>query len=172
MGVMKACLASVVVCICAAGCGVLPERVSSEDPRVRQLTTAMAAVDRASLGFTPIESDAQLRLESRPRAGYDAMLHVAGKTTRTVAFRRRDDHYEWIGEQETFEGPNEYDSPDGRFREAITITFETVHVSGAPLNRVYITYRGDDPHLTESDVRQQLALDTVRPILRKWGYPK
>ena len=100
------------------------------------------------------------------------MLHVDGKTSRTIAFRRRGNSYEWIGEQETFEGPNRYDSPDGMFHEAITITFETVPVSGAQLNRVYITYRGNDPLLTELDTRQELSLDTVGPVLAKWGYLK
>src|SRR5262245_29839123 len=117
-------LALLAFCAWGIACGFLPERVSAEDPRVIQLMTATKAIDRASLGFSPTDPAATLRLETRPRAGYDAMLHVDGKTRRTIAFRRRGNSYEWIGEQEIFEGPNEYDSPDGKFHEEITITFE------------------------------------------------
>src|SRR5262245_39678274 len=102
---------------------------------------ASRSVDRASLGFSKIDPSARLRLEWRPRAGYDAMLHVYGKTSRTIAFRRGPNSYEWIGEQETFEGPAEYDTVDGRLHEEITITFEKVELSGAPLNKIYIRYR-------------------------------
>lgn len=160
----------VLLVACEVGCGLAPERVSADDPRVVQLMTSLREIDRAAMGFTAIDPNAQLRLETRPRAGYDAMLHVDGQPHRTIAFRRSGQSYKWIHEQETFEGPNEYDSADGRFREEIIITFETEHVSGVPLNRVHIAYWGDDPRLTEADTRQELSLEIVRPILKQWGY--
>jgi hypothetical protein len=56
------------------------------------------------MGFTPIDRTSDLKLEWRPRDGYDAMLHVYGRTSRTIAFRRTDTGCEWIGEQEIFDG--------------------------------------------------------------------
>lgn len=64
---------------------------------------------------------------------YDAMLHIDGVTSRTVAFRRVGEAYKWIGEQETHTGPNTYTSVDGTFKESITVTYETEPVSGFPL---------------------------------------
>ena len=121
-----------------AACGFLPQSVSRDDPRVVRMFRAMAKVDRAAMGFTDIPANAEMRLESRPRAGYDAMLHVGGKTRRTIAFRRSGDEYIWVHEQEIFEGPGMYDTPDGVLKESITITFESSPVSGAPLNRLAI----------------------------------
>ncbi len=151
----------------SGGCGLVPESVSFEDSRVVQLMSAANEVDRASLGFTSISRQAELRLESRGRAGYDAMLHVYGKTSRTIAFRRRSDRFEWIGEQEIFEGPDEFDTPDGRFHERVVITFEKEPLSGVPLNTVTVDYSGEDPRLAN---RRPLSLTDVKPILAAWGY--
>ena len=152
-------------------CGFIPERVSFDDPRVMKLMEALKPVNRTALGFTRIDPDAPLRLEWRPRAGYDAMLHVGGKTSRTIAFRRKGELYEWIGEQEIFEGPDEFDTVDGRCHEEITITFHTVPMfGGPPINTIFITYIGEDRRLLELDLRRQLSLEIVRPVLTKWGY--
>jgi len=48
-------------------CGFVPERASSDDPRVVQFKSALRTIDRASLGFTPIDPNAKLALETRPR---------------------------------------------------------------------------------------------------------
>jgi hypothetical protein len=158
-------------------CGLIPERVSHDDPRLKPMFDAMARVDRRALGFTPIAREADIRVEwvhrkyeSILRLGpksYDAMLHVSGKTSRTVAFKRTDNGYEWIGEQETFEGPRKYHSVDGTFNEAITITYDRVPISGFPINTVGIDYRGEEPELAWP---QHLSLERVRPWLTKWGY--
>jgi hypothetical protein len=127
---------------------------------------AMSRVDRTKFGFTPIAGDASIRVEWRPRSGYDAMLHIYGPTSRTVAFRRTQSGYEWIGEQEIFQGPKTYKTPDGEFNESITITFETVPLSGHPPNSVAIEYSGEDPDLAWP---RQLTLAAVRPWLKRWG---
>ena len=168
---------SLVTALLTVNCGLTPERVSHDDPRLTPMFDAMARVDRRAMGFTPIERDASIRIEwvhrtfdSFLRLGsknYDAMLHVYGKTSRTVAFKRVRDGYEWIGEQETFEGPHRYDSVDGTFSEAVTITYERVRMSGSPTNTIAIDYRGEEPELAGS---RQLSLDDVRPWLKKWGY--
>ena len=95
------------------------------------------------------------------------MLQITAKTSRTVAFRRDNGGYVWIGEQENFQGPKKYKSEDGTFNEAVTLTYETQKVSGYPLNQLNVTYMGDDPRLTG---RSNLSLSDVRPILKEWGY--
>jgi len=138
---------------------------------------AMARVDRRPMGFTSIERDASIRIEWEHRQfdsllrlgsrNYDVMLHVSGKTSRTVAFRRVGDGYEWIGEQEIFEGPRKYDSVDGTFNEAITVNYDRVPISGFPINTTAVLYQGEEPELAKP---RQLSLDDVRPWLKKWGY--
>ena len=165
--------------LCEAGCGVLPERVSFDDPRLKPMFAGMTRVDRRAMGFTAIERAAEIRIEwptptfnaimhLGPKP-YDVMLHVAGKTSRTIAFKLTNAGYEWIGEQETFEGPHTYDSVDGTFHEAITITYDRVRISGYPINTVSIRYRGEDPGLASLDDRN-LSLQEVRPWLKRWGY--
>jgi hypothetical protein len=158
-------------------CGLIPERVSHEDSRLKRMFDAMARVDRRAIGFTPIAREADIRVEwvhrrydSILRLGpknYDVMLHVSGKTSRTVALKRTDNGYEWIGEQETFEGPRKYHSVDGTFNEAITITYDRVPISGHPINTVAVEYWGEEPDLAWP---QRLSLEHVRPWLTKWGY--
>ena len=131
---------------------------------------AVARVDRASLGFTPIEPSASIKLEGKQLGGtdYDSMLHIYGKTSRTIAFRRAPPpiEWKWIGEQEIHTGPRMYTTVDGTFKEHITITYETEHVSGYPPNRVNVTYSGDDPRLAS---RRNLTLTDVEPFLHEWA---
>jgi len=75
----------------AAGLGWPPDRVSLSDPQIQPLVKAMDQVDRASLGFTPVTTNAQISLELHSGGPYDAMLHVYGATSRTIAFRKNID---------------------------------------------------------------------------------
>jgi hypothetical protein len=160
-------------------CGVIPEQVPRDDARLKPLFDAMARVDRRSMGFTDIARDAHISVEwPTPRfdralrlgpKAYDVMLHVSGKTSRTVAFRRTVDGYEWIGEQERFEGPRTYDFEDGSFREAITINYDRVPISGFPTDTVAILYSGEEPELVWP---RQLTLEQIQPWLQKWGYER
>jgi hypothetical protein len=145
----------------------LPRNVALNDPRIKPLLTAAASFSRTEYGFTPLPIEARVRWESRPRAGYDAMLHITSRTYRTIAFKRNAAGYRWIGEQETFTGPHKYETVDGTFNEEIVLTYEIEHVSGAPLNRLYISYHGDDPRLSWPRV---LALADARSVLKQWGY--
>jgi len=149
------------------GCGYFPEHVSSDDPRVQELLSAGDAFDRSSRGFSPIDPKADLRLEWRPRADYDAMLHIYDRTEHTIAFRRGPAGFEWMREQEIFRGPREYDTPDGKYREQITITYPTPRPSTTAVDLVHVGYDGDDPRL-----KWPLAptLADVRPILEEWGF--
>ena len=170
-------LVSLVMALVSLNCGWAPERVSHDDPRLTPMFDAMTRVDRRAMGFTSIDHNASIRIEWAHRKfesltrvapkNYDAMLHVSGKTSRTVAFKRVGDGYEWIGEQEVFEGPRTYESVDGTFKEAITVNYDRVPISGFPINTIAILYSGEEPELT---ARQQLSLADIRPWLKKWGY--
>jgi len=158
-----------VVLLLFASCGLIPERVSADDPRLKPMFDAIGRVVRTRLGFTAMPIDAQVRVECHPTfdKAYDAMLHIDGKTSRTVAFKRTAQGYEWIGEQEILKGPATYETPDGTFHESITITYERVPVSGFPRNRVNVLYAGNDPALSRAD---ELTLGDVDPYLKKWSY--
>jgi hypothetical protein len=95
------------------------------------------------------------------------MLHITTKTVRTIAFRKENGNYVWVGEQESFEGPKKYKTVDGVFNEAVVLTYETQSISGYPLNQLNVTYRGEDSRLAG---RNNLTLAAVKPILKEWGY--
>lgn len=159
----------VLTTVALSGCGFVPEKVSLTDPRLAPMLRAIAAVDRVPFGFTPIPTNAEVRLESRPRAGYDAMLHIYAGTSRTIAFRKDKDGYRWIGEQEIHRGPKTYTTPDGTFNEEIVISYERERIdpgaTGVPLRQVHVSYHGEDTRLVH---RYDLTLDEVRPILTEW----
>ena len=152
--------------VLCTSCGFIPEKVSWDDLRLVPLLKAIEAVDRSSLGFTPIDRSSTVRLESRPRGGYDAMLHIDGKTSRTIAFRKTANGYRWIEEQECYTGPKSYTSVDGTFREQIFVTYAIEPVSGHAPNRLHVDYWGEDPRLP---AHQPLTLEQAAPIIAEWN---
>ena len=156
-----------VLALLLTGCSVVPKKVSMDDPQVRPWLQAAASFDRTFDGFTPIPKAADVRLESRPRAGYDAMLQIYSKTSRTIAFPKTSGTYKWIGDQEIFQGPKMYKTVHGMFHEQLTLTHEIESVSGYPTNRLDITYSGEDSRLIN---KRGLAAADIRPVLKEWGY--
>jgi hypothetical protein len=159
-----------VIALMLLRCGAVPHRVLITDDSLKPLLAAAALFDRTRYGFTPLPQDpttTTVFLESKPRDGYDAMLHITTKTYRTIAFRQTPSGYQWIGEQEIFQGPKRYKVGDSTFNEAISLTYEIARVSGYPLNRLNITYYGEDKRLANND---RLSLKEIKPILREWGY--
>jgi hypothetical protein len=154
--------------VTAGGCN-LPKDVLLSDPSLKPFLEAIEKVDRVSLGFTPIEPTSRVRIETKARAGYDAMLHIYGSTRRTIAFRRNENGYVWTGEQEIHTGPGTYPTQDGPSPETLVITYETEHTdpdaTGSPLREVHITYHGTDRRLTGLP---SLALKDVMVILSEW----
>jgi len=148
------------------GCGFVPEKVSPSDPRVIPLIQAAASFDRATYGFTPIPTNGDIRLESRPRPNYDAMLHFYGDTSRTIAFRKTPSGFKWIEEQEIFTGPNLYTNVDGVFYEEICLTFGMESSAGYSTKKLHVDYWGDDSRLTSN--RLNLTLAQARPIIEEW----
>ena len=126
---------------------------------------AIDAVDRESLGFTPIPADADVRLEIRGGAEYDAMLHVYSDTHRTIAFRKTPEGYRWIAEQEQHYGPKSYQTVDGEFQEHIVVEYQREPVNGIPTNQIHISYWGEDPRFPRRD---DLTLPFIKPILEEW----
>ena len=100
-------------------------------------------------------------------AGSCDRLQPTAKTSRTVAFRKLDSGWSWIGDQEIFDGPKMVKTLDGTFPEHICLTYEVKHISGAPTNRLMIDYLGEDPRLAH---QSNLTLSDIRPILKDWGY--
>lgn len=125
----------------------------------------MEKVDRAALGFTPISTNANIRLELSSRANYDAMLHVYGDTSRTIGFRKESDGYRWISEQEIHTGPKWQQTIDGNFRERIVVEYQTEQVNGIPLNELRIVYSGDDPEIKSIE---KLTLADAQTIFARW----
>ena len=139
-------------------------------PRIQPLLKAAASFDRTAYGFTPLPTTADdVRFESKPNDGYDAMLHIESRTSRTIAFRKTSGGYKWIGEQEGFRGPKKYTTSDGTFNEMIWLNYdaEPLHVGGFPTNRLCIEYFGEDDRLV---LRNDLKLDDIKPILKEWKY--
>lgn len=149
------------------GCGFFPEKVSMDDKRVQSLLKSARVFDRVSHGFTPIPITADVRLESQTRRSYDVMLHISSSTSRTIAFRKTEDGYKWIGEQEVFRGPKQYTTVDGTFYEEIGMTYHIEKFSGDPLNKLIVNYFGEDARLVGM---KELTLEIVKPILKEWGY--
>lgn len=156
------CIGIIAAFLCS--CGLVPEKVRYDDPKLQPFWKALESVDRTSLGFTPISKTADIRLE-HARRNYDAMLHIYETTSRTIAFRKVGDGYKWIHEQEGHTGPKKYKTVDGTLDEKLVITYETENVSGVPLNEISIRYFGEDPRLSH---RRDLTLDYIRPIIEQW----
>ena len=146
------------------GCEQHPEFIAYHDGKLKPFITALAAVNRDSLGFTAIPEDARITLEGQSTT-YDAMLHVYGRTSRTIAFKRQGNGYRWVGEQEIYTGPRKRETPDGTFDETITITFETEPISGVALRRLAIDYAGPDSTLAWP---RQLLLPQALRVVKDW----
>jgi hypothetical protein len=141
------------------------------------LLRARDPVDWASLGFTAVDQEAEFKLVTHAQPGFDAMLSVDGRTERMIAFRRRPSGFEWIGEQESFQGPGTFQSADGTFPEEIVITYtkDRLWASGIPLDKPHIEYHGNDARLTDPSWpgwphRRGLSIEAVKPVLAGWGF--
>ena len=143
-----------------------PERVAVGDPRIASLWVAARRFERARFGFSDLPRTGKVGWERRSGVGYDVMLHLDGRTTRTIAFRRSAQGYGWIGEQETFPGPGVFPTPDGDEREKITLDYEFEPVSGHALNRLNVDYVGGDASASATG----LTLSAALARLTTWGY--
>src|SRR6185295_13550394 len=104
------------------------------------LLTAAGSFDRVAYGFTDLPKVAEVRFESSPRDGYDAMLHIDGRTSRTISFRTKQGIYVWTGEQEILKGPRWYETVDGTFNETIILTYEVEETNGVLPEQMHVGY--------------------------------
>jgi hypothetical protein len=157
-----------------SGCGARQDtqpfnkRASRSDTNVVLMLKAVAAVDRAALGFTPILPNTELWLgESGP--GYSQMLEVYGTSQgvrRAITFRKTQDRYQWIGEMEMHYGPKTFTTFQGSSQERLVVEYSTEPLGGMrTTNQIRIRYFGDDIRLKRSD----LTLADVQPFLQEWG---
>jgi hypothetical protein len=147
--------------------------VQMSDPALKPFAS-MYSVDRAQYGFTPLPNSGPVSIEGKSsHGGYDAMLHFGGKASRTIAFRWDGGAYLWLGEQESFEGPRMWDTPDGSFHEQVIITYYKREVHGV-FQGLTIQYLGPDEKLMmpRKGPNYSLTLGEVNPMLEKWGYRK
>ena len=151
-------------------CGLAPKKKEFDDAELKPLWKAISEINRDSLGFTQIDRNADISLEyksSLMKQPYDKMLHIYEKTSRTIAFKKiTNNKYIWIGEQEIFTGPEKFETADGIQNEQITITFDKLRISGAPINTLYIQYFGPNKKLS---LNQRLELSDVQPFIEKWN---
>ena len=156
-----------------SGCDFVTGKVSLSDPRLTPMLHAIAAVDRAALGFTPIPTNAVVHLHSRPRAGHDAMLHMYtpaahGRFERIIEFRKTAAGYQWILEQEVHPGPRTFIQSGHTAHEFITITYDAVGIgmSGVAPGKLHVGYTGQDSRIAN---RKDLTIEEVRPVLAEWS---
>lgn len=159
------------------GCGVFPEKVKMNDKRLIPLFEAMKEVRRDTLGFSAIDSNSEIRLETAngsffsrfflPTKNYDVMLHIDGKTSMTIAFKKvGNDKYAWIGEQETYYGKRNYTTVDGTFKEEIMIDYDKIPIAGWETNKINIEYNGPDSTITPPN---KLTLAEAQQMIKKWN---
>jgi hypothetical protein len=133
---------------------------------------AMAAVDRAALGFTSIPTNAVVHLDSRSSARYDAALNIYNTTAlydgihRTIEFRKTATGYKWLREFETHPGPRTFTQSGHTAHETISIIYDTTGISGVTPNKLHVYYDGFDSRIVSG---KDLTLDEVMPILAEWS---
>ena len=146
--------------------------VNMGDPALEPFAS-MYSVDRSQYGFTPIPKSGPVSFSRKTfRDDYDAVLYFVGNPKRSIAFRWDGKAYQWLGEQESFEGPRMWDTPDGRIHERVTIAFykEAMHGAFQGLN---IEYFGPDDKLVRMPKERpnfSLKLADVDPFLKQWGF--
>jgi hypothetical protein len=144
--------------------------VSISDPILVPMLQAIAAVDRRSLGFTPIPTNGFFSLKMvDSRSGCDAMLFINGHPRRRtiermIEFRKTQNGYRWTGELEKHFGPGSFTDFHGTFQEYLVIQFNTEPVNDLPPNQIHVRYYGQNPRLAG----RPLTLGDIRPFLEAW----
>ena len=155
-----------------SGCDSGTGKVSLTDPALAPMLQAMAAVDRAALGFTPIPTNAMVHLDSRSGARYDAMLIIFDTPARyhgvyrNIEFGKTATGYKWLREFETHPGPMTFRQSGHTAHEEISIIYDATGISGVTPNKLHVYYHGPDSRLISG---KDLTLDEVRPILAEWS---
>ncbi len=167
MRAVAAALVGFALLVSLVGCSMRSARIG--DAALNPFES-MYSVDRGQYGLTPLPKTGVVFIEGKSSHGdYDAMLHFGGNPSRTIAFRWDGKAYQWLGEQEEFEGPRTYETPDGNYHEHVVITYYREPAFGASKG-LQVQYRGPEPlRAPGSQMNWSLTLAEVNPLLRKWG---
>jgi hypothetical protein len=147
-------------------------KLSLSAPALAPMLQAIAAVDRAALGFTPIPTNAEVHLDRRSDGRYDAMLIIFdtparyGGVYRNIEFRKMATGYKWLREFETHPGPRTFTQSGHTAHEEISIIYDSTGISGVTPNKLHVHYNGFDSRIAD---RKALTLDEVRPVLAEWN---
>ncbi|MFZ1041769.1 MAG: hypothetical protein WCA79_13835 [Anaerolineales bacterium] len=102
------------------------------DDIMKPFVNAMEQVNRESLGFSSIPSDARVEVEGTI-GKTDVALHVYTTTSHYIYFEKNANSYAWVYEQEVFTGRHLYSDVDGVFNEQIVIDYQTKPINGIQL---------------------------------------
>jgi hypothetical protein len=90
------------------------------------------------------------------------MLHIYGKASHEIAFRKANGNYKWVGEQEICRGFRDYHSVNGNFKENVFISYFE-HTAGQA-EGLRIEYQGP-----EDRVGHEIPITTAKALLKSWG---
>lgn len=128
----------------------------------------MHQIDRSKLCLAEISSSSNVFVSKSDsiNRGYDIALNMSGpEVSKSVYFVWENDHYVWIGEQETHYSGRKYSNLDGTFQEHITITYFERGTQGAPKG-LRITYWGND------DIPSDMTCNTALSYIKEWDTRK
>jgi len=133
---------------------------------------AIAAGDRAALGFYSIPTNAVVYLDIHPNTRRDVEVIIFDTPAlydgvyRNIEFRKTATGYKWIRENESHPGPMTFTRSGHTAHEYILIGYDTDGMSGLAPGKLDVRYTGPDSRLA---LRKDLTLDKVRPILAEWS---
>lgn len=165
---------------------IVEKKLTLASPELEPIWAALAKVDRAALGFTPFPIHADevryTELIGGPAENADVSLSIyyAGKS-RLLDFEREGNGLRWVGEMETFNGPNQYpsvwDAGEITVEQISLECYRTCAANPIPAN-LRVSYVGADARLiTPQEVMgtlyssgtSELTLAQVQPILLEWA---
>jgi hypothetical protein len=154
------------------GCGNKTRTLSISDPQLAPILQAVAASDRATLGFSSIPTNAVVYLDSRSDVRHDVNIIVFDSPAlyydihRDIELRKTETGYQWIRELETHPGPKTFTQSGHTKHEEIYIAYDTTQVMGITPNKLHIHYEGPGSQFASG---KELKLDQVRPFLAEWS---
>ena len=160
--------------IILTGCDFGPRTVSLSDPQLAPILQAMAASDRAAIGFKSIPTNALVYLDRRPTPNTRRDVEILIFDTpalydgiyRNIEFRKTATGYKWLREFEYQPGPMTFKRSGHTTRECFDISFDTDGISGLAPNKMHVSYTGPDKRFAS---RTFVSLDEIRPILAEWS---
>jgi hypothetical protein len=130
------------------------------DKAVEPFLQAINQSNRLALGFSAIPPDADAVIYEHG-SETDVYISIGPHTTWGdytdwhVSLVKLENTYQWVGERETYAGPNKY--------ENIYISYYTSPKALHP-HRLVVEYRGEDPRLKKDN----LTLQDISPVLAEW----